>query len=184
MTKNILTGSIVAIGLFMSTTAYAQHSDVSDVALLKTFPMVSSEELKQFSFSASITNSHPPYVRVGLHNPLRNKDVAAIVLTITIPKSDGETPTVHELFVRLHCGPLRSSGADTNYFNAEEARKAGAVIALKEVYYDPSQTEPAPSLQNNGLPADLSTKKTYEKLNPSRATCDRSPLLCQLRKRR
>jgi hypothetical protein len=135
MNQYHLFGAIIAAtGLLLASTAVA--FDDETYKILK-YPSLNDEALKQVPFKAYLPENMDR-VCYELHNPFRDKAVAGIVLQVTFKEASAETPTVIELFVASNCGPLESTSGQPGCFKAE-ARKAGAQIALKEVYYVPEK---------------------------------------------
>lgn len=134
--------AVFAIHLLMISAAVANED--YDLRVLK-YPALTDVELKQVPFKASLPERDSPNgAYVSLHNPFRDKIVAGIVLEISYKKPSSDKPTVLELYLQMNCGPLQSAGNQLSFFEADEARKAGATITLKEVHYlppEPAKTE-------------------------------------------
>ncbi len=93
-------------------------------------------------FQASIAGLRG--VNFELHNPFRDRTIAALVVTVSFKKADADKPTVLELLLRTECGPLQSAEGIQTCFDSADARNPGTVITLKEVYYVPEKPTPAP----------------------------------------
>lgn len=116
--------------------AQADGHGASDIKLLRTYPKMSAEESKQLLFSARIY-TNPEVVSFNIHNPFRDRVIAALVMEVSYKRPGEEKPVEYEILAHISCGPLQSMGGQENCFNANEAAKFNPTISLKEVYLEP-----------------------------------------------
>jgi len=124
---------LLAAAVMVPLAPLPARAENDDIRLLRTYPKLSAEETRQLLFKGGIQDN--PLLWFELHNPFRDREIAALVIGVSFKRPGEEKPTEYEVLVHAPCGPLQSVHSSTqNIFDGYGAAKLNPTITLKEVY--------------------------------------------------